>query len=286
MDKSGKLALWIALAALAAQPARSEFDAPGFADEPPRLAVVALPDDPEQFECAYGDPEQVSLLEKLNRCDRGRLAKLDKLVIPLDWDLPEIDYTPLPLELAWARETPKAVVVHKPLQAFAAYEHGKIVRWGPISSGARKTPTPTGLYFLNWKSAGRRSTVNRSWFLRWYFNFENRSGRSFHQYELPGLPGSHGCIRLLGRDAYWLHEWGESWTLDERGWNVSAYGTLVVILGEYDFDSGPPWRNPDLVGSGFELSRAGHWISSVAKALGADLAPISAGSISNAVGED
>ncbi len=270
MLRAGTLALATAFAALHASPARCEFLVSGFTDAP-KLAVVATPDDLEQFECAYGDSGRLSLLEKLNRCDRSRLPKLANLVVPFDWERPEIDYAPLPLQLDWAAETPKAIVVHKPLQAFAAYENGALVRWGPISSGGRNTPTPSGVFFLNWRSKGRYSTVNRNWFLRWYFNYDNRSGRSFHQYELPGLPASHGCIRLLNRDALWLYEWGGSWTLDERGLNVVSYGTPVVILGEYDYDADPPWLNPDLVRGGFGLSRAGHWIASAAESLGARL---------------
>ena len=76
----------------------------------------------------------------------------------------------------------------------------------------------------------------------WYFNFHNESGLAFHQYALPGRPASHACIRLLERDAIWLFEWGESWILDERGWEVLDSRTPVWIFGEYDFDAPPPWR--------------------------------------------
>jgi len=37
----------------------------------------------------------------------------------------------------------------------------------------------------------------------------NKRGHSFHQYELPGHPASHGCIRLLERDATWIYDWGK-----------------------------------------------------------------------------
>ena len=258
---------WIALTAFsaigAAETSRTEAG-------PPPLAAVPVPDDPEDFNCAWGTEERLELLEKLNRCDRDQLPKLDTIVIPLDWSRDEADYSPLPKKLAWAQALDSVVLVHAPMQAFAAYEHGELVRWGPISSGGRNTPTPTGAYFLNWKSKGRHSTVNRSWFLRWYFNFENSTGRSFHQYALPGLPDSHGCVRLLARDAQWMYEWGRSWKLDPRGLNVEAFGTPVIVIGEYDFDSPPPWREPELVDQGFELSRSGHWAARAAEALAAE----------------
>ncbi len=256
--------LWIALTMFGASGAAGAWQAQG---EPPQLAAVPAPDDPDDFDSAWGSEERLQLLEKLNRCDRDVLPKLETIVIPLDWDRDEADYSPLPKKLAWAQQLESFVLVHAPMQAFAAYEYGELVRWGPISSGGRNSQTPAGAYFLNWKSKGRSSTVNRNWFLRWYFNFENSTGRSFHQYALPGLPESHGCIRLLARDAQWMYEWGRSWKLDARGVNVEAFGTPVIIIGEYDFDSPPPWRDPELVEQGFALSRSGHWAARAAESL-------------------
>lgn len=237
---------------------------------PPQLEAVPVPANPEDFDCAWGTEERLQLLEKLNRCDREVLPKLDQIVVPLDWDRDEIDYSPLPKKLVWAAKLDSVVLVHAPLQAFAAYEHGELVHWGPISSGGPNAPTPPGAYFLNWKSKGRYSTVNGSWFLRWYVNFDNYSGRSFHEYALPGLPVSHGCIRLLARDARWIYDWGRSWRLDASGLNVEAFGTPVIIIGEYDFESPPPWKDPELVEQGFQLSRSGHWSARAAESLAAE----------------
>ena len=79
--------------------------------------------------------------------------------------------------------------------------------------------------------------------MEWYFNFENERGLAFHQYELPGRPASHACIRLLRRDAIWLYEWGEGWKLtpDER--TVVEFGTPVLVLGAYNFGAPPPWTD-------------------------------------------
>ncbi len=238
--------------------------------EPPQFTTVPVPKDPEQFDRAWGAEDRISLLEKLNRSDRDVLRHRNELVVPLEWGREETDYSPLPAKIDWASDTETLVLVHLPLQAFAAYEHGVMVHWGPISSGSRAVPSLAGAYFLNWSSKGRRSTVNRDWFLRWYFNFDNSRGRSFHEYALPGLPVSHGCVRLLGRDADWLYHWGHSWKLDATGRNIEAYGTPVIMIGEYDFDRPPPWRDPELVEQGFELSRLGYWASHAAEVLGHD----------------
>jgi hypothetical protein len=187
------------------------------------------------------DEEELQLLELLNRVDRERMPGLDSLVVPERFGEDALDHSPFPARLGALDGRPKALLVHQPLQVWAAYEAGELVRWGPVSSGRAEHPTPVGRFFLTWRSEGRRSTVNPEWFLEWYFNFHNERGISFHQYALPGYPASHACVRLLERDARWIYGWGEGWVLDERGWEVLEEGTAVWILGAYDFDAPPPW---------------------------------------------
>ena len=191
------------------------------------------------------DAKRVSLLEKLNRADRVHLLRLGKLIVPDCWDLEEIEYSPLPPFVAGLEPYKKLVLVHLPSQVFGAYEHGRIVRWGPVSSGRAQHPSPTGVFFLNWRSPQRASTDNSNWLLNWYFNFHNRRGLAFHEFALPGLPASHACIRLLRRDAQWLFGWGEEWELGSEGRDVLNHGTPVWIVGEYDFSSAPPWLKPE-----------------------------------------
>jgi hypothetical protein len=188
-------------------------------------------------------PEQLSLLEKLNRSDLRHLPRLNVLVVPDRWDLNELDYSPLPQRYKWAEPYSKALIIDQPVQAFGAYEHGQLVRWGPVSSGRKAAPTPSGLFHLNWKAKGRHSTVNPKWYLPWYFNFDNDRGLSMHAYSLPGYPASHGCIRMLERDAKWIYDWGQGWQLDSKGWTVQKYGTPVLILGQYHFGQPRSWNS-------------------------------------------
>jgi hypothetical protein len=162
----------------------------------------------------------------------------------------------MPARYDAAAAIPKVVVVYLPAQMFGAYEHGTLVRWGPVSSGGRVSPTPAGLFHLNWRSTGHRSTVDPDWFLRWYFNFENREGRALHEYALPGYPASHGCVRLLSRDAEWLFGWGEPWTLDARD-RVVTPGTPLLIIGAYDFGAPPPWHSTGWLASPVALPAHG-----------------------------
>jgi hypothetical protein len=198
---------------------------------------------------------QIELLEKLNRADVGHLGQLPELVVPESWG-DELSYSTLPLRYPSSEAWPTFLVVYLPGQLFAAYELGSLVRWGPVSTGSRSSPTGAGRFALNWRSTGRASTVDPDWFMRWYFNFGNREGLAFHAYPLPGYPASHGCIRLLERDAQWLFEWGQTWELDATATRVLTPGTPVFIVGRYDFDAPPPWRSLTWLSRTVELPSA------------------------------
>jgi len=105
-------------------------------------------------------PRLVGLLEKLNRADAAHLPRLATVVVPDEPMADELDLSPLPLTWSWAIHLRKAVVVDQPAQVFGAYECGRLVRWGPVSSGRQKRPTPEGLFQLNWRTrSGRARTT-------------------------------------------------------------------------------------------------------------------------------
>ena len=192
-------------------------------------------------------PEQIVVLEMVNRRDKAHLPRVDPpapgLLVPETWSTDPLAYSPFPPSWPAGEKYAKAIVVDQPMQAFAAYEHGRIVRWGPVSTGRKETPTPEGTFNLTWRARSRRSTDNQDWLLEWYFNFVNERGVSFHLFDLPGYPASHACVRLLLRDAQWLYGWGEQWTLDERR-KLAGPGTPVFILGTYPYDAPPAWLSP------------------------------------------
>jgi hypothetical protein len=210
---------------------------------PPALHFEPIPKTAAELTERF-TPAQIEILEMLNRRDRIHLLRADPptpgLVVPLVWADDVLAYSPFPAAWPSVERLPKVIVVHQALQAFGAYERGRLVRWGPVSSGRQQTPTPEGAYHLTWRSRRRRSTDNQNWLLEWYFNFVNERGVSFHLFELPGYPASHACVRLLRRDAQWLYEWGQQWTLDDHR-RMTLPGTPVWILGTYPFGSPPPW---------------------------------------------
>jgi lipoprotein-anchoring transpeptidase ErfK/SrfK len=190
-------------------------------------------------------PEEIDLLEKLNRRDRRNLQRADRVVMPSRFDLDTLEYSPLPRFSEWAAaQDLKAYVVDLRSQVFGAYEFGNLVRWGPVSSGRERYPTPPGDFHLNWRARSRRSTDNQNWLMEWYFNFHNSRGIAFHKYSLPGRPASHACVRLLERDAKWLYDWGEQWTLSSDRQDVLDPGTPLWIVGQYEFGAPPPWLDP------------------------------------------
>ena len=190
-------------------------------------------------------PAQLELLEKLNRVDLAHMRRLEHVVVPSAWK-DELEHSPFPHTYLAAAHLPKLLVVDQPAQAFAAYESGQLTRWGPTSSGRQAKPTPGGLFHLNWRTRLRNSTLNGEWRLNWYFNFLNARGLAFHQFDLPGLPASHACVRLLERDAMWIYQWGQGWTLDAKGQLLQS-GTPVLIVGSYAFGAPPPWRSIELL---------------------------------------
>jgi lipoprotein-anchoring transpeptidase ErfK/SrfK len=185
--------------------------------------------------------ENLAMVLKLNRVDAAHLRPGDTLLIP-EPVTDMIDLSPFPREVEAARDIPRIFFVSRRVQAFGAYEFGRLVRWGPTSTGKKSTPTPAGLYYTNWRSKATRSTVNSAWLLRWYFNLDNATGVSIHEYELPGYPASHSCVRLLADDAAWFYGWASEWKLSADHRQVVSYGTPVIVFGEYIYGQTPPWK--------------------------------------------
>jgi lipoprotein-anchoring transpeptidase ErfK/SrfK len=184
------------------------------------------------------DSAELLTVLKINRIDAAH-ARGRQLLVP-DSIADELTYSPLPDSLPALASLPKFVLVSRRVQAFGAYEHGVLVRWGPTSTGKETTPTDSGLFFTNWKSKRAISTDDPSWILDWYVNFIALKGVAFHQYELPGRPASHGCVRLLEVDARWVFDWADQW-VPGRGQAVKEYGTPVLVMGDYDYRAPAPW---------------------------------------------
>lgn len=194
----------------------------------------------EWLKANEADSVKMNIIYALNRADKASLKKLDSIVIPSDFSGDLVYYLPFPLHINALEEVSKIIIFSYPTQTFAAYENGELVRTGPTNMGRKADQTPTGLFFTNWKAEKTTSTFNDEWELEWNFNIENKLGVGFHQYELPGYPASHSCLRLLEKDAKYLYKFADEWILKDKE-NVKVKGTPVVVFGSYPFDGVKPW---------------------------------------------
>ena len=178
---------------------------------------------------------------KLNRLDAAHVRDRDSLVVPLAFG-DTLTFSPFPRRIAAVADTAKLLLVSLRLQAYAAYDSGRLVRWGPTSSGRHEMPTPTGLYHVNWKAKQRISSISDEWLLKWCINIHNSQGVSLHEYELPGRPASHSCVRLLEADAIWMYSWAEQWRLGPDPQHILREGTPIVVWGEWAWGQRAPWK--------------------------------------------
>ncbi|CAA9200186.1 L,D-transpeptidase [Flavobacterium collinsii] len=193
------------------------------------------------------DSSKLRIAYAINRTDRKNFVKMDSVIIPSDFTGDLVYYLPFPTHIVALEEVSKVILFSYPAQTFAAYENGELMFAGPTNMGRKKDPTPTGLFFTNWKAEKTTSTFNDEWDLKWNFNIENKLGVGFHQYDLPGYPASHSCLRLQENDAKDLYKWADEWILKDRE-NVKVKGTPVIVFGSYPFDAPKPWyalvKNP------------------------------------------
>ena len=222
--------------------------------EPPALKVVFTKEPVKSVHILteltdkFGDAGMREVLA-INRLDTRHIVIGDTLCVPDTLPPDFLFFSPFPRNLTVLDSVPKILIFSYPVQAFAAYDSGRLVRWGPTSMGKRSTPTPEGLFSTNWKAKVTTSTVNEEWILPWAFNIDNFNGISIHQFELPGYPASHSCARLLQKDAEWIYYWADQWILTRDEERIKAYGTPVIIYGKYNYHTPPPWKlisiNPD-----------------------------------------
>jgi hypothetical protein len=181
-----------------------------------------------------------NIIYSVNRTDAENFLKMDTVIIPNDLSGDLEFYLPFPVNVPAIKQISKVIYFSYPAQVFAAYTNGTLVYTGPVNMGRKKDQTPTGLFYANWKAEKTNSTFNDEWELRWNFNIENKEGIGWHQYNLPGYPASHSCLRLQENDARNLYTWADQWQLDSKE-NLLLNGTPVIVFGSYKFDAPKPW---------------------------------------------
>ncbi len=140
---------------------------------------------------------------KVNRLDERHFPLGKEVLVPVDVNKAML-YSPVPATLADTRGGREIRIFLNP-QYFGAYEQGKLIFWGPVSSGKKERATPPGKFFVNYKERFRRSLKYENAPMPFSINYYR--GYFIHQQSLPGRPASHGCVRLLLVDAERLFSW-------------------------------------------------------------------------------
>ena len=184
------------------------------------------------------------VLTLLNRKDLQYVRIGDTLVLP-DTVMDDLRaYSVFPQYWPEGDTIPKAVLLSNTWQAYACYEHGELVRFAACNSGEERKPTFPGRYAVTWRHPRRISSLDSTWILPFTVNFHLQAGSAFHQFDMPGRPVSHSCVRQFLSDAEWLYKWVRTARVDSTHRRYIPWtGTPVVILDVFNFSRkrGGPW---------------------------------------------
>lgn len=153
-------------------------------------------------------------------------------------------YSVFPPYYPGADTIPKIVIISNAMQAYGCYEYGRLVRFAAVNSGEERKPTFPGRYAVTWTDRLRKSSLDSTWILPYTVNFHLYAGSAFHQFDMPGRPVSHSCVRQFSADAEWLYKWVKRGRVDpKRRRIIPLTGTPVIIIDVFDFTRkrGGPW---------------------------------------------
>jgi hypothetical protein len=184
------------------------------------------------------------VLTLLNRKDTRFLRIGDTIVLP-DTVMEDLRaYSVFPQYYAGAKDIPKIIMVSNALQCYACYENGELVRFSAANTGEERKPTFPGRYAINWKHPRRISSLDSTWIMPFTVNFHLYAGSAAHEFEMPGRPVSHSCVRQFLSDAKWLFNWVDQGRINKETKRIIPMtGTPLIIIDVFDFNRkrGGPW---------------------------------------------
>ncbi|MBI2794967.1 MAG: L,D-transpeptidase [Ignavibacteria bacterium] len=183
------------------------------------------------------------VLTLLNRKDIQFVRIGDNLVLPDTFVSDLRAYSIFPVWYEGGERVDKIVFISNKWQCYACYKYGLLVRFAAANTGEEGKPTLPGRYAVNWKQRKRISSLDSTWILPFTVNFHQYAGNAFHQFEMPGRPVSHSCVRQFLSDAEWLYHWVRPARLDSNKRPIMFTGTPVIITDVFDFSKkrGGPW---------------------------------------------
>ena len=198
---------------------------------------------PEKFDCVRVKSGQnwkklfpnKKIREKVMRLNRRNLPIYAGMwiAVPKDLDKDYMDFAPCAFEIPATGK--KLVRIFPKALAFCAYgTKGKLVHWGPISSGkywckdiGRDCSTPEGAFTVFNKKGkdceSKTFPVERAGGAKMPYCMFFYRGFAMHASTLPGYNDSHGCVRMFYKDAIWLN----------RGFSLVG-STSVEVVKDYD----------------------------------------------------
>lgn len=169
----------------------------------------------ESWEKLFPDEQQRDIVQRLNRT-YNHLWQGKEIVVPVNMvNKTLLDFAPFPLKIKPDGE--QQVIVDQEKLAWGAYNlEGKLVNWGPISSGRDKCSdsnkscrTMTGIFhFFSKENEKCRSNVfpiGKGGAKMPYCMYFHKGFAMHGSDDIPGYRASHGCVRMFTRDALWLN---------------------------------------------------------------------------------
>jgi hypothetical protein len=168
----------------------------------------------ENWISLFPDEAQRNVVMRINRMGINPRAG-SIIAIPENLDITDImQYSPFDKQIA--PQDKKTIIVDPNRLAWGAYDqNGNLVNWGPASLGRDFCPdigsachTKSGTFAVY--SKGSENCISSLFPVPYggapmpYCMFFNK-GQALHgSDEVPGYNASHGCVRMLVDDAYWL----------------------------------------------------------------------------------
>lgn len=197
---------------------------------------------------------QYRVLTLLNRKDLQFFRVGDTIVLPDIVTEDALAYSVFPYYYEGAKDLRKLIVISNTWQSYACYEYGKLVRFAAANTGEERKPTFPGRYAAVWKQRKRISSLDSTWILPFTINIHQYAGSAMHQFEMPGRPVSHSCVRQFLEDAEWVYRWVGVAKLDSNRNFIPFSGTPIIIHGLFDFSRkrGGPWL--DIANNGQQIN--------------------------------
>lgn len=198
----------------------------------------------QSWEKLFPDPQQRDIVQRLNRTYNS-LWSGKEIAVPRNLaNKTLLDFSPFPLQIK--AEGNKQIIVDQDKLAWAAYDaDGRLVKWGPISSGRDKCSdsnnscrTLTGIFYFfskeNEKCRSRVFPIGKGGAKMPYCMYFHKGFALHGSDDIPGYRASHGCVRMFTGDALWLnHEF-----VDVSNDKTGFLGTKVTVRPILDSTSG------------------------------------------------